>query len=102
MRPLLFGLCALSLAACSRSDNHQLQHDVRSVGADLSADARQVTHDPNIRQVGADLHAAARDADQRLHQTADQARLAADEARERARLAADKAREQAQRARDGD
>ncbi len=74
MRRLLIAALALTACACSKSDNRHLRHDVNAVGADLKADARGVTNDPNIRAAGADLHAAAAKADADVRAAADKAR----------------------------
>jgi len=80
MRRLLIALAALSLASCSRSDQHQLQHDVRAVGADLKVTAKDT---------GIELHHAADKAKAAGLAAGDHARAAADDAKARARAARD-------------
>lgn len=66
---LLIGLC-LALAACSKPEAHKLSHDVRTVGADISADISGAEQNPDLKAAGQDLKAAGHDTAQAARQAA--------------------------------
>lgn len=60
-RPILIATVALSLAlgACQR--HSQVASEAKDTGNSLSAAAKDIVHDPNIKRAGADLKAIGRD-----------------------------------------
>ena len=66
---LLIGLC-LALAGCSKPEAHKLGHDVRTVGADISADIHGAARNPDLKAAGQDLKDAGHDTAQAARQAA--------------------------------
>ncbi len=79
MRAVVILLLALATAAagCSRRDEAQAQRGVRSVVADIKAQAHKVASDPGLRKAGAQVKKTAAEAGQAIKHTATQAKDAA-------------------------
>jgi hypothetical protein len=62
MRIVMIAALCLAAAACSRSDNAQLQHDTKAADHDLNAAASDVKNNPDVKQAAADAKDAGHDA----------------------------------------
>jgi hypothetical protein len=99
MRIALIFAAALALAACSKSNDGNVQTDLHETGNDLKAAASSVRNDPDIKQVGEDAKQTAEDAAAQLKKAGaelkDQAQDAADKTKAEAHKAGDQARDSA-------
>ena len=95
MRIAIILAAALALAACSKSNDGNVQADLHDTGNDLKAAANSVRNDPDIKQVGEDAKPTAADAAAQLKEAGADLKIQAQDAADKAKVEAHKAGDQA-------
>ena len=95
MRLAVILAAVLALAACSKSNDGNVQADLHDTGNDLKAAANSVRNDPDIKQVGEDAKQTAADAAAQLKEAGADLKIQAQDAADKAKVEAHKAGDQA-------
>jgi hypothetical protein len=95
MRIAIILAAALALAACSKSNDGNVQADLHDTGADLKAATNSVRNDPDIKQVGEDAKQTAADAAVELKKAGAGLKVQAQDAADKTKAEAHKAGDQA-------
>jgi len=100
MRLAIILAAALALAACSKSNDGNVQADLHDTGNDLKAAASSVRNDPDIKQAGEDAKQTADDAAAQLKKAGAELKVQAEDAADKTKAAAHKAGDDARNSAD--